>query len=304
MSDPIGLGEFCDRIRLAHQAQGGNVEEQEIPSVQARVPDYSRPDYARPGMRRPSPMSGEMSRGVRPREGQGRPGGRAAARHGRAVDALRPSVEAHNVRCRFEGLFGGSLIADLAGQGEIAGTVLPDERRAGRLSDEDWQEIEGSISRSHGTCMTMGTASTMAAAAEALGMTLPGASSIPAADSEHARMASVSGRRIVEMADSDELFDNPLHPYTQALLSAVPIPDPDVERPRKRMILVGDVPSPLNPPSGCRFHTRCPIAVDKCKQDEPPLVDMGNGQTKRMPNNPLGGWNTKVYGCHPPVLPP
>ncbi len=74
---------------------------------------------------------------------------------------------------------------------------------------------------------------------------------------------------MVEMAPSEELYANPLHPYTQALLSAVPIPDPDVERERERMVLEGDVPSPVNPPSGCRFRTRCPYAIEACGHDEP-----------------------------------
>lgn len=80
--------------------------------------------------------------------------------------------------------------------------------------------------------------------------------------------------KLVEVSPRRELFTNPLHPYTQALMSAIPVPDPTVKR--QRVILEGDVPSPLNPPSGCRFHTRCPLAFDKCKIDDPPLKKYGN----------------------------
>jgi oligopeptide transport system ATP-binding protein len=81
---------------------------------------------------------------------------------------------------------------------------------------------------------------------------------------------------IVELSDRDELYDHPLHPYTVALLSAVPIPDPRTTRARQRIILEGDVPSPSNPPPGCRFHPRCTIKVDRCSVESPLLESVGN----------------------------
>ena len=82
--------------------------------------------------------------------------------------------------------------------------------------------------------------------------------------------------RSVELADKRTLFRQPLHPYTEALLSAAPIPDP--ARKRRRVVLQGDVPSPANPPPGCRFHTRCPHAVARCRVEDPPLREVAPGQ--------------------------
>jgi oligopeptide transport system ATP-binding protein len=83
--------------------------------------------------------------------------------------------------------------------------------------------------------------------------------------------------KIVELSPAEELYSRPIMPYTEALLSAVPIPDPDLAEKRERIVLEGDVPSPINPPSGCRFHPRCRYATEVCTQIEPPLVDYGNG---------------------------
>jgi len=80
--------------------------------------------------------------------------------------------------------------------------------------------------------------------------------------------------KMVEMATREDLFADPLHPYTQALMSAIPVPDPTLKR--QRIILQGDVPSPINPPPGCHFHTRCPLAFEKCSQEDPPFKDYGN----------------------------
>ena len=91
------------------------------------------------------------------------------------------------------------------------------------------------------------------------------------------RVAVMYLGKLVELAECDELFDNPLNPYTQALLGSVPIPDPEIERKREHRVIEGEVPSPMNPPSGCVFHPRCPSAVENCKEETPELREIKPG---------------------------
>ena len=93
------------------------------------------------------------------------------------------------------------------------------------------------------------------------------------------RIAVMYLGRIVEEGDAEVVYTNPQHPYTEALLSAIPMPDPKIERVRKRIVLSGDLPSPANPPAGCHFHTRCPHVMDQCRRDDPPRTVTPEGTT-------------------------
>ncbi len=101
------------------------------------------------------------------------------------------------------------------------------------------------------------------------------------------RIAVMYLGRIVETGDSDEIITHPAHPYTQSLISAIPIPDPNTARARKRIPLEGDVPSPLNTPSGCAFRTRCRYATERCAQERPPLAEIA-------PNHSIACWNPHI----------
>jgi len=114
------------------------------------------------------------------------------------------------------------------------------------------------------------------------------------------RVAVMYLGKVVEIADGEQLYARPRHPYTNALLSAVPVADPDEADRRQRVVLVGDVPSPLDPPSGCRFHPRCPKAQDRCSIEEPVLTSGGGPHAEPGDDEPTDG---DAAACHFPVLP-
>ena len=110
------------------------------------------------------------------------------------------------------------------------------------------------------------------------------------------RVAVMYVGKVMELAGRDALYEKPLHPYTQSLLSAIPIPDPRAEARRERIILEGDIPSPVRPPSGCRFHTRCPIAYERCRVEVPELLNYGDHFVACHKVQELGGAQPAVKG--------
>lgn len=110
------------------------------------------------------------------------------------------------------------------------------------------------------------------------------------------RIAVMYLGQIVEISPAEELYERPIHPYTEALLSAVPIPDPDLSELRTQIVLEGDVPSPIEPPTGCRFHSRCRYATEICSREEPPLVEYGNQGHLAACHHPLSASRAPVAG--------
>src|ERR1700741_608275 len=106
--------------------------------------------------------------------------------------------------------------------------------------------------------------------------------------------------RIVEIADCDTLFDDARHPYTRALLASVPVPDPEIERQREHQVIQGEIPSPMNPPRGCAFHPRCPLADESCRRAVPPLQAVGHDHYAACPKvgqaRPDPTWGARETG--------